>query len=86
MSDEPPHPLAEHVLELLKLANNNGKFAIQLGHAMSYDRQNAFEWMLMNDWIRLIDVTALSHGPGGIFRVYRAMPVAMAFRTRMETH
>jgi len=79
----PPKELLEPVRALLKLANDNGKFAIQVAKALPYDQQQALEWMQLQDWIRLIDVTPVSaHSPGGVFRVFLASTVAKNFMLR----
>lgn len=80
----PPAELANEVLELLKLANENGKIGIEFGYIGSLERQKALEWMQVQDWIRLIDLTPVAVSPGKVFRVFLAQPIAVAWRARMQ--
>lgn len=66
--------------EVLKLANENGKFAVQLGTPFRQEAQIlAFEEMQITGWVRLIDVTPIAEYPDRLFRVFLASPEAMAW-------
>jgi hypothetical protein len=74
MTDEEMDELA-----LLKLANETGKFAIQIGLTK---HQLALERLQVRRWVSLIDVTPIAERPGMLFRIFLASPAAMAWRTR----
>lgn len=84
---EPPE-FAATVFELLKLPSigETGKFAVAVLYEAPYDQQKALEWCQLNDWIRLIDITPLKHGNGGVYRIFRVMPAALAYKAHLERH
>ncbi len=49
--------------EFLKLANEKGKFAIELGLVFERDGQNAFERGIDKNWFRLVDLAPIAHAP-----------------------
>jgi hypothetical protein len=57
--------------ELLALANEKGKFAIQIGFPMSEPLQEAFERGIDNEWFTLVDVSTIAHSGGACCRVFR---------------
>lgn len=60
--------------ELLDLANEKGKFAIQLGYQFGdrHDLQEAFERGIDEEWFTFVDVSALAEtGPMKLMKVYR---------------
>jgi hypothetical protein len=57
--------------ELLALANEKGKFAIQIGFPMPEPLQEAFERGIDNEWFTLVDVSAIAHSDGRYCRVFR---------------
>lgn len=63
-------------LEILKMANEKGKFAIPLDERLGRRSQEALERLMDKDWIRLIDVTPLAFDgrPGKFYRVFRVLP------------
>jgi len=58
-------------LELLSLANEKGKFAIQLGFAMSPELQAAFERGIDERWFDFVDLSAISHAQRVVMRIFR---------------
>lgn len=66
---------------VLKLATDGGKFAIPLGAGFGTpEEQKAFEALLMEDWVRLIDVTPLAVGEDNrLYRVFMASDAAMSW-------
>jgi hypothetical protein len=68
--------------ELLKLANEFGKFAIQLG-LIEGEMQLALERLQIRRWITLIDISPLAEYPNQLFRIFLASDTAMAwFRSK----
>lgn len=59
-------------LRLLKLANEKGKFAIEVGFPMDQDLQGAFERGIDNDWFTLVDLSPVACAPMGcLMRVFK---------------
>ena len=59
-------------LELLKLANEKGKFAIQLGYRLEPYMQFALERGMDSEWFTLVDISPVSVVPGsGYLRIFR---------------
>ena len=57
---------------ILKLANDKGKFAIQMGAIPEEDLQTAFERGIDNDWFTLVDVGPLAHASqGAVMRIFK---------------
>lgn len=56
--------------EILGLANENGKFAIELDYVGSAEWQLAFERLQLSGRIRLIDLSPVADFPGKLFRVF----------------
>jgi hypothetical protein len=56
---------------LLGLANENGKFAIELGYPMEEDMNAAFERGINNEWFRFVYLAALAHVPDRAMRVFK---------------
>lgn len=58
--------------KLLQLANEKGKFAIQLGLEPIEAMQYAFERGIDNEWFTFVDVSYLQHTPKPVLmRVFR---------------
>lgn len=55
------------------LANEHGKFAIELGAHLKPDEQAELERMQLAGEIRLIDVSGISVEPG-VFRIFQFTP------------
>lgn len=71
--------------EVLKLANERGKFALQIGSVFPEAVQFVFEQMQVTGWIRLLDVSPIAEYPDRLFRVFVASPIAMAwFHSQQE--
>lgn len=68
--------------EIIKLANDKGKFAIELGATI--DHQDGLESLLLRRWVTLIDVSPTSLFPRKLFRVFLLSPEAMEWRTAMQ--
>lgn len=64
---------------VLKLANENGKFALEVGSVLRAQVQIEFEQMLISGWVRLIDVTPIAEYPKRLFRVFIVSADAMAW-------
>jgi hypothetical protein len=67
-------------LEILKLANENGKFAIEQMHLLLGPDwvRNAVNRLLTKKWIELVDITdRVAIVPGITMRVYIATPEAV---------
>lgn len=62
---------AEADASLLGLANEKGKFAIQIGMAMDDALIDAFERGIDREWFTLVDVTPIAIAPGTVCRVFR---------------
>ncbi len=70
----------EEELELLKLANEHGKFAIPiLTQPLSEPKQLALERLQQRRWITLIDVTPIANMTG-LYRIFLLSPEARAKR------
>ena len=63
--------IEEDDLRLLSLANEKGKFAIPLTAALHESDQGALERAFDNDWVALIDVSAIAAMPGRLMRIFR---------------
>lgn len=61
----------KEIKAVLDLANEQGKFAIQVGHVLSQEKQDALEELLITGRVRLIDVTVIALTQG-LFRVFIA--------------
>ena len=66
--------------EILKLANEKGKFALELALNIGADRQEALERGMDNDWWAFIDVTPLANAPARLMRVFKLTPVGWVRR------
>ena len=72
--------------EILKLANEKGKFAIQMGAIPEEDLQTAFERGIDNDWFTLVDVGPLAHAsPGMVMRVFKLTAAGRARHDELKT-
>jgi hypothetical protein len=61
--------------DLLSLANEKGKFAIQLGYPMTQEEQDAFERGIDKHWFDLVDITTIARTPRAtLMRVFRITP------------
>ena len=73
-----PDELAEY--EVLKLANENGKFAVEYGAGLSGQQQiDALERMQLRREVILIDMSPLAAYPGKVFRVFLVTPEKLAW-------
>lgn len=69
---------------LLKLMTpDTAKFAIQLGAELSDRDALALEWLQLNRWITLIDVSTISAAPG-VFRIFLASEEAASWFRKMS--
>jgi hypothetical protein len=59
--------------KILSLANERGKFAIEVGYLMEPQDHAALEELLLTGRVRLIDVSPVKNMPG-IFRVFQVVP------------
>lgn len=73
-----------HEAKILRLANEHGKFAIELGFIGSVDQQQALERLQLRRWILLIDISGVVSHPGRLFRVFMASDEAMAWRAKID--
>ena len=65
---------------VLKMANDKGKFAVQVGTRMNtVADQFALERLQERGWVNLIDITPLAHGTTAMFRVFLASKAAMTW-------
>lgn len=64
--------------KVLKLANELGKFALEVASSTGID-QNALERLQLRGWVRLIDVSPIAAYPGRLFRVFAASPEALTW-------
>jgi hypothetical protein len=72
---------ADH--ELLKLANEKGKFALQLGLELEDYLQSAFERGIDQEWFTLVDLSEIAEAPqAGLMRVFR---LTESGRKRLDT-
>jgi len=67
--EEDPAIKAER--ELLALANEKGKFALQLGFVLTPELQFAFERGIDEHWFDLVDLSAIAHAQRVVMRVFR---------------
>lgn len=73
-------PEQQHEYEILKLANESGKFAIEVGtDPGGKDLQFALERLQTRRWITLIDISPISEYPGLLFRLFLASDEAMTW-------
>jgi len=71
--------------ELLScMTADSGKFAIACGFMLSPERQSALEWMQVNRWITLIDVTPLASQSAKLFRVFLASDEARTWYRKQQ--
>lgn len=69
---------------LLKLMTpDTAKFAIQLGAELSPSEALALEWLQLNRWITLIDVSTISAMPG-VFRIFLVSEQAVWWFRKMS--
>lgn len=66
---------AEAAILRIKSADTQ-KFAVPLLGVMEQSQQDALERLMLRDWIRLIDISALPTVGLGLYRVFRVMPEA----------
>lgn len=59
--------------KILSLANERGKFAIEIGFLMDPEDHAALEELLLTGRVRLIDVSPVQAMPG-IFRIFQVVP------------
>lgn len=69
---------------LLKLANEKGKFAIEVGCKMGPDLRAAFERGIDNEWFTLVDVSGVTVVPGRLMRVFRLTAAGWKYRRSLE--
>jgi hypothetical protein len=72
--------------ELLSLANEKGKFALQLGYIMKPQMQEAFERGIDNHWFDFVDLSPISNGPHIIMRVFRLTDKGWQRRGQLRKH
>ncbi len=71
--------------EILKLMTpDTGKFAVEVGLQLSQVRQEALEWMQLNRWISLIDLTPIEAEPGRLFRVFLVSDEARSWYRKQQ--
>lgn len=71
--------------QLLKLANDKGKFALSLGPIDVDDLQLAFERGIDREWFTLVDLSPVSVVPhAGLMRVFRLTQAGRRRRTELE--
>ena len=66
--------------EILSLANEIGKLAVEVDYTDSKDPigfQDALERLMIRGWIRLIDVGSIRYAPDRMFRIFLASPEAV---------
>ncbi len=72
--------------EILKLANEKKKFAVQVGAGPSQEQQNALERGIDNDWFSLVDVGPIAHGPPGMMmRIFKLTVTGVTRRDELKT-
>lgn len=71
--------------DILKIANEDGRFALQIGHLFDTPgAQAAFERLLFRRWIALMDISPITSFPDRVFRVFLASDEAMAWFRRQN--
>jgi hypothetical protein len=76
--------------EILKLANENGKFAIPFDFEINRlikeitPLLQAFERGIDNNWFTLIDISPLMWDPSRIYRIYRLTPEGKSRKLQLE--
>jgi hypothetical protein len=65
---------AKSDLKILGLANEIGKFALEVGFTPSPPIQQAFETGIDEQWFTLVDVSPLSFAPSHLCRVFKLTP------------
>jgi len=71
--------------EILRLANEKGKFSIQMGTIPDQDEQDAFERGIDNDWFSLVDVGPVAHAPPGlVMRIFKLTTVGQKRREELK--
>lgn len=71
--------------QLLRLANDKGKFALSLGPIDYADLQLAFERGINREWFTLVDLSPVSIVPhAGLMRVFRLTQAGRRRRTELE--
>lgn len=73
-------------VEILGLANEMGKFALELSFVGTPEQQQALERLQVRRWITLADVAPVAAYPGRLFRVFVASDEALAWHASMTGH
>lgn len=63
--------------DLLALANERGKFGVEVGYPLDERRQEALERLQERDWIRLIDVSTTAVSQGKVLRLFLLTKAAL---------
>lgn len=69
---------------ILCLANEFGKFALEVGHTGDKDFQLALERLQIRRWVMLIDVSQISIHRDKLFRLFMISQEAYEWRTEMS--
>ena len=69
--------------DLLKLANEKGKFAIGMGYPMNEEQSAAFERGIDEDWFSLVDIARIAHSEGQYVRVFKLTEAGRAEFSRL---
>lgn len=66
-------------LEILSLANEKGKFAIEIGARMSPLQKQGFERGIDKQYFTLVDVSPIANHPDRLFRIFRLTPLGVSW-------
>lgn len=71
--------------QLLKLANDKGKFALSLGPLEDHDLQIAFERAIDREWFTFVDLSPITAARrAGLMRVFRLTQAGRRRRTELQ--
>jgi hypothetical protein len=67
------------VMAILSHVGEKGKFGIGVNAQLVEPYRAALEWLLDNDWVRLIDVTTVPSTPNVVFRIFKVSEEALTW-------
>jgi hypothetical protein len=89
--DDEDYETEDHYdFEILRLANENGKFAIPFNYEINKGKKDytglvqAIERGIDNNWFFLIDISPLMWDPSRIYRIYRLTPEGKSRKLQLE--
>lgn len=66
-------------LDVLKMATENGKLALQIGANFGQAKQAALQRLQLRQWLTLIDVSPIAEHPDRLFRIFLASESALSW-------